>query len=32
MRLPEEKTLYKIIVVLLFLTVIPGILFDTNYR
>ncbi len=32
MRLPTEETLYKIMAVLLFLTVILGILFDTNYR
>jgi len=32
MRLPSEETLYRIMVVLLFLMVLMGILFDTNYR
>jgi hypothetical protein len=32
MRLPSDKTLYKIFIFLLVLYVILGILFDTNYN
>ena len=32
MSLPSEKTLYRIMVFLLFLSVILGILFDTDYN
>jgi hypothetical protein len=32
MRLPDEYTLFKIMVFLLILFVILGILFDTNYN
>jgi hypothetical protein len=32
MRLPSDETLYKIFVFLLVLTVVLGILFDTNYN
>jgi hypothetical protein len=31
MRLPSEETLYRIMITLLFLMVLMGILFDTNY-
>jgi len=31
MRLPDEETLYKIMIFLLVLMVILGILFDTDY-
>lgn len=32
MRLPSDDTLYKIFIFLLFLMVVLGILFDTDYR
>jgi hypothetical protein len=32
MRLPSERTLYRIMVALLFLMVLMGILLDTRYR
>jgi hypothetical protein len=32
MKLPSEETLYKIIILLLFLMVLLGILLDTNYE
>lgn len=32
MRLPDDDTLYKILVFLLVLMVLLGILFDTNYN
>jgi hypothetical protein len=31
MRLPSEETLYRIMVFLLFIMVVMGILFDTEY-
>jgi hypothetical protein len=31
MRLPSEEILYRIMITLLFLMVLMGILFDTNY-
>jgi len=32
MRLPDEDQLYRIMIVLLFLMVVLGILFDTSWR
>ena len=32
MKLPSDKTLYNVMVFLLVLTVVLGILFDTNYN
>lgn len=32
MKLPSEETLYKIMILLLFLMVLLGILLDTNYE
>lgn len=32
MKLPSEDTLYKLLIFLLTLTVVLGILFDTNYN
>jgi hypothetical protein len=32
MQLPEDETLYKIMIFLLVLTVALGIVFDTNYN
>jgi len=32
MKLPSERTLYRVMIFLLFLYVILGILFDTNYN